>query len=323
MHKNISEKNSMNNISEIIPANTAAPVIYMDHSQYSQYTESTTTVKEYMVDVSDGVSLKIIDFIPRKVSREKPLILFVAGWISLISGWKEVLKVLTSEYRVVYLETREKQSSEVPDLKNTSFCMDRLTLDIDEVIKKVVSPSEKFILAGSSLGASAILEYCGSEKLKPLSAILISPNTEYRFPKILEAIVPAVHPSLYFSIKPLIKWYLRNFRLDKKNSIEQIKKYENTLDCADPYKLKANALTLRNYTIMDRIDKITVPCLIIGGTTDTIHSTDNIKRLMKIMIDPVYQELESNMETHSEKAGRVIMEYIQGERFHQEQGGIT
>jgi pimeloyl-ACP methyl ester carboxylesterase len=279
---------------------------------YSQYTDNSTTVKEYMLEVSDGVSLKIIDFAPRNVSQEKPVILFVAGWISLISGWKGVLKVLTAEYRVLYLESREKQSSTVPDVKKVSFSMERLKLDIGEIIEKVISPSEKFMLAGSSLGASAILEYCGSEKRKPLSAVLIGPNAEFRFPKIVGTIIPALHPSLYFSVKPVIKWYLRNFRLDKKNSREQIEKYENTLDCADPYKLKANALALRNYALLNRVDSINVPCLIIGATTDTLHGTENIKRLIKIIPDSLYVELESNMETHSEKAGRVIAEYIQG-----------
>jgi pimeloyl-ACP methyl ester carboxylesterase len=278
---------------------------------YSQYTDNSTAVKEYMFEVSDGVSLNIIDFTARNAQQEKPVIIFVAGWISLISGWKGVLKVLTNEYRVLYLESREKQSSIVPDIKKVSFSMKRLKLDIGEVVKQVVLPSEKFILAGSSLGASAILEYCASEKRKPLSAVLIGPNTELRFPKILGTVIPAMHPSLYFFLKPVIKWYLRNFRLDKKNSKEQIEKYENTLDCADPYKLKANALAIRNYAIWDHIDNINVPCLIIGATTDTLHGTENIKRLMKIIPDSTYIELKSNMETHSGKAGNLIVDYIQ------------
>ena len=78
---------------------------------YSQYTDHPAGVKEYRVDVSDGVSLKIIDFTSQNVARERSVILFVAGWISLISGWKDVLKVLTAEHRVIYLESREKKSS--------------------------------------------------------------------------------------------------------------------------------------------------------------------------------------------------------------------
>jgi len=277
---------------------------------YSQYTESSTTVNEYMVQMSDGVSLKIIDFTPRNVSPEKPVILFVAGWISLISGWKGVLKILTEEYRVLYLESREKQSSIVPDVKKTSFNMERLKLDIGEIIEKVIPASAKFILAGSSLGASAILEYCGSEGRKPESSVLVGPNAEFRFPRILGSIIPAIHPAIYSLFKPVIKWYLKNFRLDKKNSMEQIKKYENTLDCADPYKLKANALAIKNYKIWDHIEDITIPSLIIGATTDTLHGTENIKKLIDALPCSMYIELKSNMETHSEKAGHVIIDYI-------------
>ena len=104
----------------------------------------------------------------------------------MISGWKGVLKVLTESYRIIYLETREKQSSIVADVKKVSFSMERLKLDIGEIIEKVILSSEKFIIAGSSLGASAIIEYCGSGGRKPLSAILISPKAEFGFPKILE-----------------------------------------------------------------------------------------------------------------------------------------
>jgi pimeloyl-ACP methyl ester carboxylesterase len=238
----------------------------------------------------------------------------VAGWISLISGWRGVLKVLTAEHRVIYCETREKQSSTVPDVKKVSFSIERLKLDIGEIIENIIPPSEKFILAGSSLGASAILEYCASDKRKPVCSVLINPNAEFRFPKFLGEIIPILHPSLYLAIKPVIKWYLRNFRLDKKTCKEQIEKYENTLDCANPYKLKANALAIKNYVIWGRIDNINVPCLVMGATSDTLHATENVKRLLKLIPDSTYIELKSNMENHSEKAGYVIVDYIEALR---------
>jgi len=298
----------------ILMSGTADKLSGSNTMDYSSYTDPATNVKEYMFKVSDGVSLKIIDFTPRNVSQEKPVILFVAGWISLISGWRGVLKVLTVEHRVIYCETREKQSSTVPEVKKVSFSIERLKLDIGEIIENIIPPSKKFIFAGSSLGASAILEYCASDKRKPLCAVLINPNTEFRFPKFLGEIIPALHPSLYLAVKPVIKWYLRNFRLDKKTCKEQIEKYENTLDCANPYKLKANALAIKNYVIWGRIDNINVPCLVMGATSDTLHATDNVKRLLKLIPDSTYIELKSNMENHSEKAGHVIVDYIEALR---------
>lgn len=278
---------------------------------YSQYTDRSTTVKEYMVEVSDGVSLKIIDFIPQNLPAERPVIIFIAGWISLISGWTGVLKIITAEYRVIYLESREKQSSVVPEVKKVSFSIKRLMLDISEVIEKLIPPSGKYVLAGSSLGASAILEYCASGNRQPLSAVLIGPNAELRFPKLLGMIIPAIHPAIYFTFKPVIKWYLRNFRVDKKKSRDQVEKYEKTLDCADPYKLKANALAIKNYSLWGKIENITVPCLIIDARTDTLHETEDIQHMIKVMPYSSYIEFESNMETHSEKAGHAMIEYIQ------------
>ena len=56
--------------------------------EYSEYTAPETNVSEYYVQMSDGVSLKMLDFQPGADSSNKPIILFVAGWISQLQGWK-------------------------------------------------------------------------------------------------------------------------------------------------------------------------------------------------------------------------------------------
>ncbi|HPB82228.1 MAG TPA: hypothetical protein PK200_09350 [Spirochaetota bacterium] len=283
--------------------------------EYSEYTSSGTEFKEYYVRMSDGVRLRIFEFIPEATDRKKPVIIFVAGWISLISGWKGVLQEITPHFRTIYMETREKRSSLVPQNMNVSFAMDRLRKDIGEVIDELIPEKQNFFLAGSSLGASAILEYCSLNQRIPECAFLIGPNAEFRFPKVLGDIVPAFHPSLYFAVKPVVKWYLKNFRLDKKNALEQVKKYENTLDEADPYKLKANALAIKNYTVWDKLGTIITPCVIFGATSDTLHGTDNLQKLIAIIPRTEYIELASNTETHSNKAGKLIAEYIAEKRY--------
>ncbi len=277
---------------------------------YKEYTSGNTEVSEYMIQVSDDVSLKVIDFNPGKVSEDKPSIIFIAGWISLITGWQGVLRELTPEFRTFYVESREKQSSILPYKKKVSFSMDRIRNDISDLINRLIPEEEKFVLAGSSLGASSILEYCASGERKPECAILVGPNEEFRFPLFLGSIIPLIHPLLYFAFRPVIKWYLRNFRLDKKKEKEQVEKYERTIDLADPYKLKANALALKNYSIWDRIQGITTPCLIFGATTDKLHSTENMKKLIELIPEVQYIELAGNKDTHSEKAGRIMVDYL-------------
>jgi len=277
---------------------------------YSEYTSGNTKVTESMVPMTDGVSLKVIDFNPEKSESGKPSVIFIAGWISLISGWQGVLKELTPEHRTFYIESREKKSSLLPEKTKVSFTMDRIREDISDLVDRLIPENEKFVLAGSSLGASAILEFCASGKRKPECAILVGPNEEFRFPKFLGAIIPLIPPAMYFAVRPVIKWYLRNFRLDKKKERAQVEKYEKTINLADPYKLKANALALKNYSIWNRIQGITTPCLIFGATTDKLHSTEKMKRLIELIPEVQYIELASNTDTHSEKAGRIMVDYL-------------
>ncbi len=281
---------------------------------YSEYTDRDTTVQEYFITVSDGVSLKIIDFIPKNDNKANPVIQFIPGWISHISGWKEVLQKITSKYRTIYLETREKSSSILPVDKKVSFSMERVTEDIKDVIEKIIPKEREFVLSGSSLGATAILEYLALNKRNPESAILIGPNSEFRYPKIIGDLILTLHPSLYFVIKEFIKWYLRNFRINKKNEREQVEKYEYTLDFADPYKLKANAIAIKKYNIWGKLDQITTQILIIGASSDTLHNADNLKKMAGIMSNAEYTELPSNKETHSKAAGELIINYTKNKK---------
>lgn len=277
---------------------------------YLEFTTASCRVSDYMVEVSDGVKLHIIDFNPNS-PRPIPTMLFVAGWISLIEGWKGFLQEITPRMRTLYLETREKISSILPQKKRVEFTMERLRQDLCEVISQIISQNHPFVMAGSSLGASAIIEYLIEPNgVLPECAILIGPNAEFRFPPIAKPIVITIHPSMYSLIKPVIKWYLRTFRIDVKNAPDQMRKYERTLDSADPYKLKANALALMKYSAWDRLNKINTPCLIIGAKTDTLHSAETLQRITKQIPHAEYLEMESNAATHGNIAGKIVYEYI-------------
>jgi homoserine acetyltransferase len=137
----------------------------------------------------------------------------------------------------------------------------------------------------------------------------------FRFPKVLGSIIPALPPALYTVVKPVIKWYLRNFRLDKQKEPEQVKKYENTLDAADPYKLKPNALAIRNYAIWDKLPHIKTPIVIIGAKSDTLHGTEYLEKMLELLPRAGYRELASNKETHSGTCGDLIVNFIRKKEY--------
>lgn len=279
-------------------------------AEYAEYTSPSCNVSEYMVEVSDGVKLRIIDFDPG-ARKNIPIMLFVSGWISLIDGWKGFLQEITPKMRTLYYETREKKTSQVPKGMRAQYTMERLRQDLREVIAKTIPPQRPFVLAGSSLGASAIIEYLiEPEGPLPECAVLIGPNAEFRFPRFLTPIVMTIHPSLYAIAKPIVKWYLRNFRVDVQHAPEQMRKYERTLDNADPYKLKANALALMKYSAWDRLHRITTPCLIVGAKTDTLHGAEALRRMISLMKHAEYLEMESNTATHGNEAGKKILDYV-------------
>ncbi|TFG90037.1 MAG: alpha/beta hydrolase, partial [Syntrophobacterales bacterium] len=245
-----------------------------------RYIDPAVRVEEAHVVTSDGVTLRTIDFVPPCDTPERPMVVFVAGWISLIDGWKDVLRRLTPRYRTLYVETREKASAVIPRRPaRVDFSMPRMRRDIDEIIERKVDPEKTFCLAGSSLGATVILDYLSNAQRQPKVAILIAPICELIYPFWLPLLLRPVPPSLYTAIKPMLKWYLRNIRLDKYKEPEQVKKYEGTLDAAEPGRLKANAFAIKNYSLWEKLPDIHSAVLIVGAKSDTLHGLDVIDRM--------------------------------------------
>lgn len=280
---------------------------------YDTFTRADTTVKEYFITMSDGVALRVIDFTPSAYNEKSPVVVFIAGWISLIYGWTGVLRVITPRYRTLYVETREKISARLPErpLGEIDFSVARISRDIRELIDTVIGKEQPFYFLGSSLGSTAALEYLAMKDVhKSQLAFMIAPNSEFRFPSWGIPIIKYFPASLYDSVKPVIKWYLRTIRLDKNKEPEQVKKYEGTIDAAEPRRLQMNALTLCNYRLWDKLPHVTSPVIIIGAETDKLHGIRDMQKMVSLMPQARLVMMASNKETHSERAGEFLVEEI-------------
>jgi pimeloyl-ACP methyl ester carboxylesterase len=252
--------------------------------------------EEKMVPVKENVSLRVITFTP-PVDNDNPAVIFVPGWISLLSGWKRVLKEMTKDFLVYYIETREKITSRVKG--KVAYSVEAIGGDIVDLVSQLKLKPKQYILFGSSLGGTVLLDCCRFLKTEPLFLVLIGPNAVFRVPKFGMAIIRPFYPGLYLILKPFIKWYLKTFRLDVKTDYAQYKKYCDNLDTADPWKLKKAAISFSKYQVWDKLEQIKYPTLIVGASKDLLHEPLNLKKMVSMIKDVTYLDLETNKATHS------------------------
>lgn len=268
------------------------------------------SVEEGYFSTSDGVSLRTVTFTPPAGTPQRPPVVFLPGWISAIEGWSDVLEVLTAEHPVLYVETREKASARLPERRGLDFSMDRLCADLDELVADRLAPDEPFCFFGSSLGSTLILEYLGRGGRRPLLAVLVAPNLVFRLPRWVVIAARTLPASAFTLLRPIMKWYLCSFMLDAEREPEQAERYRRNLDTAEPWRLRANALELKDYSAWERLPRVRAPVLIVAGASDSLHHLDDMRKMVSVMPDARLEVLESNREAHSERMGRIAVREI-------------
>jgi pimeloyl-ACP methyl ester carboxylesterase len=273
----------------------------------SQFCTPGSTCKEEMVSVFPNVSLRVITFTPSQPEK-KPALVFVPGLVSLMAGWREVLLEMTRDFLVYYIETREKITSKVKG--KVDYSLEAIGKEIAALVSYFNLQSRSYILFGSSLGATAILESSRFLKTDPLCLVLIGPNAVFRVPKFYRFIIRVFNPRFYLLLKPVVKWYLKTFRLDTGADYAQYEKYCQSLDAADPWKLKKTAIAFSRYEVWDILAAVDYPTLIVGASRDTLHEPENLKKMVSIMKHAAYLDLETNQLTHSSGMVRELRKYI-------------
>ena len=122
----------------------------------SEFCNPGTEYRDEMVSVSPNVSLRVVTFSPPQPSKNPPIV-FVPGWITQMNSWQEVLRALTKDCTVYYIETREKISSRVKG--KVAYSVEALAKDIAAFILNHGLKRNEYILFGSSLGATAMMPF--------------------------------------------------------------------------------------------------------------------------------------------------------------------
>ena len=271
----------------------------------SVYTTSSVCVQK-------GVHLRVMIWRPKKPVSENAVI-FVAGWVSAVSGWASLLKVMAAGRPVYYIESREKRSAlfEKRKLKPEDFSIGRMAEDLIVACRQLGIALPTSTVIGSSLGATALLEALKGGRLTAGEAFLIAPNSEFKAPWYLQWMLylPAF---LYHGIKYFILWYLKTFMVNVKNEPEQMMRYHETLQAAHPrrIKLSARAAIKGHYQVWPNLDSVRIPVALAYAPTDTLHSSANIRLMADRLPQSTIVTCPSNKYMHSAEVMQDIEAFI-------------
>jgi len=211
---------------------------------YQHYCYPGTHCSEQMFQTDEYVSLRVIHFKPVEVSPYPPIVI-VVGLATVIESFQGIIGGLTRDFEVYYVETREKSSSRI--LGKVKFDMKTVARDITSIISLLELPVDHYILFGYSYSAAIIVEAYPYLKLKPTCLLLLSPTPRFYYPRWSLALIRVAVP-FYGVLKPIAKWYLGNFVINRKEDNDMYLFTARALDRANPGKLKNAILAIAGYT---------------------------------------------------------------------------
>jgi pimeloyl-ACP methyl ester carboxylesterase len=269
------------------------------------------TFSEARIEVEDGVRLRCFRWEPR--SECAAPVFFVAGWISLVTGWTALLRELVRTRTVVYLETREKRSAEIGPrrMKPSSFTIPRLADDLVRAAGTLGLDNDRTVVFGSSMGANAILEALKNSRLPAAAAFLVGPNEAFFFPTWGKVAVRVVPAWLIERLKGFVIWYLGKFRVDKKSDPDQMARYVRTVRAADALRLKLSARAVQGYSVLPGLETVTAPVAVAYADSDTLHDEREVRRIVESMPRGIAVRCPSNTYMHDADVARDLDRYLE------------
>ena len=264
--------------------------------------------RHHQIEVEEGVRLTVYEWQPG--TDAEPLV-FIAGWVSVIEGWRPLLEVLVRERPVYYIETREKRSAVIDRrlLRPASFAIPKLANDLITICDQLAIDPERRVFFASSMGSNAVLEALKRKRLAARGAFLVGPNAEFRIPFWGRGLV-ALPASIYHLIRPFVIWYVGRFRVNVKEDPEQMARYERTLRAAHPQRLKLSAQAVLGYSLLGELETVAAPVVIAYAASDTLHGAEEVRRIVDAMPGGRAVECPSNTYMHTASVAADLQRFL-------------
>jgi pimeloyl-ACP methyl ester carboxylesterase len=280
----------------------------MMNDEYLSFCRQGSYPADHLYKIDDRVALHVLSFFSVNRTIDIPVIL-VGGLATMPESLREVIDELTNDFTVHYIETREKTGSVISG--KVLFDIESMGLDTVKIIRELGFEEGKYVLMGYSLGATIIADCYRHLESKPRCMILMEPTPVFHYPAWSLPLIRFFGLPLYKILIPLSKWYLRTFRINTTEDAEMAVISFRALDHADPRKLRNVILSVAGYKVWDKLPLIDCPVLIAGTSKDHLHVKEEIQRMVEMIRNCRYIDLETNRRSHSAEMGQVVRDYVQ------------
>lgn len=265
---------------------------------------SVAKVAERWIKTHDLVTLRIISFTPPSASNEPVLIL--SGLAGQIISFREIIRKLSEDTEVFYIETRDKNSSRITG--KVQFDIETQGKDVDVIVRELKLLDQEYALLGYSIGATIAVDCYRFLSIKPKFITLLEPNATFDYPKW--ALYAMRHAPVIGRLPlKIAKWYIGHFMIDREEDNFMYEISANTLDHADIRKLRQTALGIAPYEIWNILESVKCPTLLVGASKDKFHKHSDVVQMIKMMPNCHYEDLETNKRSHSAELVGIIRNF--------------
>ncbi len=279
--------------------------------ELSAVSPNSKEITELIIEMDDGVKLKIVKFQPKN-NLLKPPIFFIPGFLSIITHWGVLIDHLVKNgYTLYVMETREKQSSSAT--KKSKFNSKRYLDDLAESLLEV-KLKDNFILMGSSLGSGMIIKYLSAQKNNgspyPEKGILL--EAIYNTNSIRKAISIAKLPKSVFSMvknisAKIVPKVLRQFKLYPT-------KYQTLIESinqADSSIMRICLINAKDENLRAYLKEITIPVFVVGAIEDKIHDLEQSRAISEEVSNGSFDSIDFNNTISLEELAKRISSFIE------------
>ncbi len=266
------------------------------------------TITESMIPGTEEVQLRCIRLTPENPKTDKQFV-FLPGWISEFDSWRYFLPELADYSEVIYIESREKRTSVASD--EVDFSIKTIQSDLIEILDQSNLVRSGYVLGGSSMGATVVMESLEHLQRKPEKVVLVIPNSSFNIPGSI-VLLKFIPIPMFTTLRWITRWFVMRFKINKEDT-DHSDAFVNQITRANMYKLKKSALDFASYQLdWSILSRFKTPTLVIGARKDNLHQKEGIRKIAESIPGSTYQDLKDFTATHSSKSARLITNWLKG-----------